>query len=90
MNYLVFGVFYFLLELKQIAHLQIIGDSIVVIEWVMHKGRLHVVSLESWKAKIRRLQLEYAGLQFQYVYRRFDVEAVLLFKQASKMNEGFI
>jgi hypothetical protein len=43
---------------KTISNIQV-GDSKVVIDWLLNKGRLKVAALEGWKIRIKELTRAY-------------------------------
>jgi hypothetical protein len=73
-----------------INHLQILGDSKVVIEWLENKGSLHVCAIEGWKARIRDMVRCFEFISYNHIPRDFNSEADILSKQALGEPEGGI
>jgi ribonuclease HI len=71
-----------LANLLNIYHLQVLGDSKVIIEWLSKKGNLQVINLEGWKVRIRELMAVFQGINFQHIYRESNEEADNLSKRA--------
>jgi ribonuclease HI len=63
-----------------IEHLQLIGDSRVIIDWLNHKGKLQTITLLAWKDRIRSLQRHFKKLIFTHTSREYNMEADLLSK----------
>jgi ribonuclease HI len=74
-----------ILEIKLV---QILGDSKTIIEWLNHKGNLQATNIEGWKSRIRMLVSTFQDINFQHIYREFNVEVDLLSKQALTSTRG--
>ena len=61
-------------------YLQVLGDSKVIISWVL--GRAHVKSLElnHWLVSTKYVMNDFLGLSFNHVYRELNADADLLSK----------
>jgi hypothetical protein len=70
--------------------IHIMGDSKVVIEWLIDKGRLLVSSVEGWKVRIKLLAQKFHSISFQHIYRNFNTDADVLSKQAMGEPEGMV
>jgi ribonuclease HI len=68
--------------------IHVMGDSKVVIEWLIDKGRLQVSSVEGWKARIKSLAKNFQSISFQHIYKNFNSDADVLSKQAIGEPEG--
>jgi ribonuclease HI len=73
-----------------IAQLQVLGDSKIVIDWINNKCKLCVTSLTGWKQKIRSLIPIFKDLKFEHIYREDNEEADSLSKKALLAPEGRI
>jgi ribonuclease HI len=61
-----------------IEHLQLIGDSRVIIDWLNHKGKLQTITLLVWKDRIKLLQRHFKKLIFTHTSREYNREVDLL------------
>jgi hypothetical protein len=66
------------------------GDSKVVIDCLLNKGRLKVAALEGWKIRIKELTRSFRSIKYQHIFRDFNVEADKQSKLAPEVNEGYI
>jgi hypothetical protein len=73
-----------------ISSIQVMGDSKVIIEWLMNKGRLKVAALEGWKIRIKELTKLFRSITYQHIYRDFNMEADKQSKLALEVSEGYI
>ena len=55
-----------------VSHLQVVGDSRVIIEWVKRKSNLQVLSLGWWQKRVRKLQEVFVDLHFQHIFREYN------------------
>jgi len=60
--------------------IHIMGDSKVVIEWLINKGRLPVSLVEGWKVRIKLLAQKFHSISVQHIYRNFNTDADVLSK----------
>jgi ribonuclease HI len=75
-------------KILEIQHVQILGDSKIVIEWLNHKGNLQAINIEGWKRRIRVLASTFQGISFQHIFREYNEEAYLLSKEAITTTRG--
>jgi len=75
-------------ELLGVQHIQLIGDSKVIIVWLNKKGKLQAINIEGWKGKIRELISSFSGIYFQHIFREANVKADILSKQALSTSCG--
>jgi len=68
-----------------ISSIQVMGDSKVIIEWLMNKGRLKVAALEGWKITIKELTKLFRAIKYQHNYRDFNIS-----KLALEVSEGYL
>ena len=80
----------FFYHAKNIVHLQVVGDSKVIIDWDNQKCQLQVAILEGWKDKITRLQSNFEYFAYQHVYKEYHVESNGLSKQSLYLLEGIL
>jgi hypothetical protein len=73
-----------------IPHIHVLGDSKVVIDWLLNKGRLQVSALEGWKTRIKALSKYFLSISYQHIFRDFNVEANKLSKLALEDTEGIL
>ena len=73
-----------------IFDIQVFGDSKIIIDWCNCKGKLQVISSDSWKVKIRFLSKTFSSLSFSHIHREYNKEVDILSKKAHKMQEGKI
>jgi hypothetical protein len=73
-----------------ISSIHVMGDSKVIIEWLLNKGRLQVAALEGWKIRIKELTKLFRSIKYQHIYRDFNMEADKQSKLALEENEGFL
>jgi ribonuclease HI len=71
-----------------IHHIQILGDSKVVITWLEQKCNLHAINIEGWKRSIRDLASSFQGTSYQHIFRDSNVEADKLSKRALLAPKG--
>jgi ribonuclease HI len=75
-------------NLLKIHHLQVMGDSKVIVDWLNKKGNLQVINIEGWKMRIRELMAVFQGLNFQHIFRESNKEADILSKRALHSPKG--
>jgi ribonuclease HI len=75
-------------KLLDIHHIQILGDSKVVVDWLEQKGNLQAINIEGWKRRIRDLATSFQGTSFQHIFRESNEEADKLSKQALLAPRG--
>jgi ribonuclease HI len=73
-----------------IDHLQLIGDSSVIIDWLNHSGKLQSITLMAWMDRIRLLQRQFKKLIFTHASREFNRDADLLSKTTLQKIAGLI
>jgi ribonuclease HI len=79
-----------LADYLSLHRIQVMGDSRVVIDWLLNKGRLQVCAVEGWKSRIKVLIKRFQSISFQHIYRSYNIEADILSKQAFDEPEGKI
>jgi hypothetical protein len=50
-----------------IPRIYVMGDSKVVIDWLLNKGRLHVCLVERWKDRIISLSNKFQSISYQHI-----------------------
>jgi ribonuclease HI len=73
-----------------IDHLQVLGDSKIVVDWLNHKCNHFVSSLLGWMEKIRILVTLFNDIKFNDIYREENVEEDTLSKKSLQVLEGRI
>jgi ribonuclease HI len=68
--------------------LQVFGDSKIVIDGLNSRGKLHAISLVSWKDRIKELTKSFSTINFSHIYQEQNKEANFLSKKAIQMQEG--
>ena len=58
------------------------GDSRIIIDWLIGKGKLQVISLEFLKDRISELKNLFWLISFKHVYREENSDANILSKKA--------
>jgi len=69
-------------------HIQVFGDSKVIIDWINHKCDLHSAHVEGWKAKTFLLASKFTDIAFRHLPRTFNSEADVLSKIALSHEVG--
>jgi ribonuclease HI len=69
-------------------HIQVFGDSKVIIDWINHKCDLHSTHVEGWKAKTQLLASTFSDISFRHLPRTFNSEADVLSKNALSHEVG--
>ena len=62
----------FFARFKQFSHIQVAGDSKIVIDSLFGKCDLQVASLEGWQSKIGDILSEFTQIEAQHVYREYN------------------
>jgi ribonuclease HI len=57
---------------KGIWHLQVVGDSKVVIDWFKRKTQLDILVMLPWQRKIQDLKESYDSIIIEHIYREFN------------------
>ena len=65
-----------------INHLLVLGDSRVIIDWIMQKCNLHSIHIEGWLHLTRNLSTHFADISFKHIPRSLNKEADALSKRA--------
>jgi len=73
-----------------ISHLQVFGDSSVVISWFNAQQRLDIISLAYWKRKILVLDEAFTSIIAAHTYHENNQVADTLSKEALLDDEGFL
>jgi ribonuclease HI len=73
-----------------IEALQILGDSIIIIEWLNNWGDLQAISLMAWKDIIKLLLPSFKKLSFKHIYCEHNKSADQLSKATLQKKEGII
>jgi ribonuclease HI len=71
-----------------ISHLQVLGDSRIIIDWISQKSKLNSVHFDSWKNKTRKLSNSFTDINFHHIPRSKNREADALSKRALKEAVG--
>jgi ribonuclease HI len=83
------GLLHFALRLH-IHELMVVGDSKVILDWFDGKSHLNVLSLQTWKRKIKDLKLSFRWIQCFHVHRKFNSLADTLSKIALEKQIGWL
>ena len=75
---------------KQIANLNIHGDSKTVIEWAKERNNIRAPHLQNLLRTIWMMMPSFEALNFNHVYREFNLEVDKLSKQALSIRPGVI
>ena len=75
---------------KQIAKLNIHGDSKTMIEWAQERNNIRAPHLQNLLRAIQSMQPFFASLKFNHVYREFNTKADTLSKQDLAIQPGII
>ena len=79
----------FFARFKQFSHIQVAGDSKIVIDSLFGKCDLQVASLEGWQSKIGDILFVFTQIEAQHVYREYNSSAcVYSFIKASFIFGG--
>jgi hypothetical protein len=73
-----------------IEHIQILGDSKIVIDWLNNKGTLQVSSLLGWLDQVLGLNHIFIFISFAHIYREENEEANSFSKKMLHFLEGKI
>lgn len=84
------GLLVFLVSFIQESHIQIMGDSKIVINWFNMKGSLQNYILEPWQQKISQLQESFEECTISHVYWEFNSIADSLSKEAFSSPIGIL
>jgi hypothetical protein len=68
----------------------VLGDSKVVLDWLLNKGKLKVGALEGWKIRIKELTSTFRSIKYQHIYREYNVEDDNQSKLSLEVIEGYI
>ena len=75
---------------KQLKRLHIYGDSKIVIDWETRKKNIIAPHLQNLLKEIRALQPNFDAVNFNHIYREYNMEADTLSKQALAIQPGTI
>lgn len=64
-----------------IRHLQVLGDSQVVINWISGEASVSSLELHHWFFNTRRLMNDFTFLSFNHIFRKLNIEADALSKR---------
>jgi len=70
-----------------ISHLQLLGNSRVVMDRFIHKANLQVVALDGWKHHIRDLEEQLIHLPVVHIFRGYNKVVDTLSKEAVCLEE---
>jgi ribonuclease HI len=70
-------------KLLDIQHIQVLGDSKIVIEWLKQNGNLQAINIEGWKRRIRDPVSSFQGINFQHIFRESNEEAIFFIKAST-------
>jgi len=73
-----------------ISNIHVLGDLKVVIDWLLNKGSLQVSAVEGWKNRIKALSKYFLSINYQHIFRNFNVEEDKLSKMALEETEGIL
>jgi ribonuclease HI len=73
-----------------ILDLDVRGESKIIIDWLIKKGHIKVISLECWKDRIIELVQAFSRIIFSHIYRELNVEANYLSKSALSKQIGIL
>jgi ribonuclease HI len=69
-------------------HIQVFGDSKVIIDWINGKCDLHSSHVEGWKPKTQLMARSFSDITFRHLPRSFNSEADALSKRALSHEVG--
>jgi hypothetical protein len=72
----------FVVCIKKLTRLQLVGDSKVIIDWFSNENNLQAISLEPWLTKLRSLSENFQQLKAQHIYKIYNKEAGRISKEA--------
>jgi len=75
---------------KKGFHLQVLGDSKVIVDSVNDKGGLNGCTLEYWCRRICCEQTHFSEITSEHVYREFKKVVDILSKKALSVLEGIL
>ena len=75
---------------KQIANLNIYGDSKTMIEWEKDRNNIRAPHLQTILRVIRSMQPFFASLKFNHVYKEYNTKADILSKKALAIQPAII
>jgi hypothetical protein len=81
-------VLLFFARVQKLEHLQVYGDSKLMIDWALNKCSFKMAALDFWQRRICNLKVDFTRLDSAHVYREFNVEVDCLSFQASSLEEG--
>ena len=74
---------------KQIKHIHIFGDSMLVINWISGKFRVHNVQLAQFLQEVIRLVDFFDEVVFKHVFREINTCADQLANEGGKVQSGY-
>ena len=74
---------------KQINHIQVFGDSLLVINWITGKFRIHNIQLAQILQEVIRLTDCFDQADFKHIYRERNSLANSLANDGGKVQNGF-
>ena len=70
--------------------MHIFGDSSVIINWAKGISTLTTLDLEAWCENIKELYALFSSIDYQHVYREYNVRAYILSKEALQLETGLL
>ena len=74
---------------KQISNIQIFGDSLLVINWILGKFRSHNLHLAQLLQEVNRLIEFFEQDDFKHIYRKINTLADKLANDGGKVQLGY-
>ena len=74
---------------KHISKIQVFGDSLLVINWVIGKFRIHNLQLSQILQEVIRLINSFEHAEFKHIYREINVIADELANAGGKVQNGY-
>jgi ribonuclease HI len=75
-------------KIMGIQHIQVLGDSRVIVDWLNQVRNLQAINIEGWKIRTRDLASSFQGIIFQHIFRESNEEVDKLSKQALSTPKG--
>ena len=83
------ALLYFTKEIE-LPMLHIYGDSSVIINWEKGISTLTTLDIEAWCENIKKLSTLFSSIDYQHVYREYNVRAYILSKEALQLATGLL
>ena len=75
---------------RNILQLQVMGDSMVIVDWALGIHNIHSVDLAHWLSRVKGIFRCFNSVSFQHIYREHNSLAAELSKKAIGLGGGLI